>query len=108
MQNQKEKELNLVKKSPLRLVVARGTERRLKDKAFEGDDKRKEVRRFNDQMQMLENLTFSEQIEHQKEIESQTPAFIGRIEGVLYYVALVLSVNIIFGWIAYFTFVMGK
>tara|TARA_R110000868_G_scaffold411733_1_gene708209 strand:- start:44515 stop:44841 length:327 start_codon:yes stop_codon:yes gene_type:complete len=104
MVKQKEKQqiVELVNKpTPLRVIKARSDERRQNQKDFQGSDKREDVRRMADLERKDQELEMLK-LENSRLQGRNKALLVSRPDMVLYYAALLLSVNVIFGWMAYF------
>lgn len=105
MVNKKQKNvtnLNSYKEAKVRLVVDRGEDRRQNTDESENRifDQRISTRRKDDLEKQREEYELLKQ-ENERLQERQRRLIISKPELVLYYAALILSVNVIFGWMAY-------
>lgn len=87
-------------RAPLRAVSDRSDERRELQKPFNGVNKREELRRQADIHRKEQELNLLKQ-ENDRLNGRNMDLLISRPEMVLYYASLFLSVNVIFGWMAY-------
>lgn len=83
-----------------RIVRERAEERRQSKDDFNGSEKRKEQRRRADHASREQNLEMLRRENERLQMRNRDLS-VSRPELVLYYVSLLLSVNVIFGWMAY-------
>lgn len=89
----------LSKSAKLRLVVERGEDRRQEDNE-PLMDQRISVRRQEDVDKNKQELELLRQ-ENERLLERQRKLIVSKPELILFYAALLLGVNVIFGWMAY-------
>lgn len=99
----KEKE-NIIKladkQQALRIVQERSGDRRQQQSGFSGEDQRRSDRRQADLEARERDLEMLRR-ENERLQMRNSDLVVSRPELVLYYVSLLLSVNVIFGWMAY-------